>query len=170
MNYWNTYDSIFLKENNEHPRAQTEIGIYFLYVDCDNEIIKIKKQNVDITDSTLNKDRIMKIITTHSIFDNSTKYCFDKLLKYSVICNIDDIENIHNDSDWDQYLNSSFTEHTICSDVHFDDSLVLLQDINSLFIFYKEKPKSILKENSTKTAITKKVRFSGSQPYTRKHK
>ena len=171
MDYWNNYDSIFIKDNNKHPTHQNSICIYFLYVDNDNEIIKIKKQNYNMQNSTLHKNQLMTIISKHCIFNDTTKYFFDKLMSYNVHCENADIENIHNDSHWEKYFNSDLKELSICNDAVINESLLIFHDINSLFVFYKEKPKSILKSKKINAAATKKVRFFGSQqPYTRKHK
>ena len=170
MNYWNNYDSMFKKENNVTPTVQEFICIYFLYVDNENEIIKIKKQNYNTCNSMIAKDKLMTIISKHCIFNNNTKFFFDKILSYNIDCKPDNIENIHNDNDWEKYFNNDLKEISICNDAVINESLLLFHDINSLFVFYKEKPKSILK-SKINTSATKKVRFSGSQqPYTRKHK
>lgn len=182
----NMFDENFLKETSN----QDCICIYFLYIDKDDEIIKITKNEQDIhsfnasNNGFIDKDFLVSIIHRNILQRGNSKFLFDKLLLYHIPLQGDDLKDIQDDDDWKQRFNDNLFEINIYRDFILPKSLILFHDINSLFIFYREKPvlKSSLKQSKHENVNedsktegkskgkhigTKRVRFNHHK-YTRK--
>lgn len=180
IEHWDNLEDLFDTSKIQDIQHQDYITIYFLYIDKDDDIIKISKHNhhinntkTDINSKTdapcfFDKDSIIKIIQRHTLTRNGSKYLFDKLLLYHIPLEKEDIKNIHLDENWKNHFNDNLFEVNIYKDCTLPKSLSLFHDINSFFVFYKEKCvlKSALKKSGG-SKHTKRVRFN-QHNYTKK--
>ena len=131
------YD-IFYKE-----KVKT-ITIHFIYINQNNEILNMGNQNVNIINNTFYRKDFVDLIKQKRVFNNK-KYLPFIVLKYNINC---DTEAILNNSWNKNYL----TVEKNISDYTFDDSVAMLNDLNSLFIVMKNyKPKNKTKKVFIKT-------------------
>ena len=163
---WNTMEDLFDSSKIHDIEDQHSISFFFLYVDEHDDIIKITKHCQEFKHNTqinglVDKDLLIKIIQDHTLNRNGSKYLFDKLLLYHVPIQKDEIKNVHLDDNWKSHFNDNLFEVNIYTDCIVPKSLQLFHDINSFFVFYKEKPvlKSSLKKGN-KSKHTKRVRFN----------
>ena len=163
---WNTMEDLFDSSKIHDTEDQDKISFFFLYVDEQDDIIKVTKHCQEFKHNThinglVDKDLIIKIIQDHTLTRNGSKYIFDKLLLYHVPIQKDEIKNVHLDDNWKSHFNDNLFEVNIYTDCIIPKSLQLFHDINSFFVFYREKPvlKSSLKKGN-KSKHTKRVRFN----------
>jgi hypothetical protein len=131
------YD-IFYKE-----KVKT-ITIHVIYINKNNEILNIGNQNINIKNNTLYRKDFIDLIKQKRVFNNK-KYLPFIVLKYNINCDSETILN----NNWNKnYL----TVEKNISDYIFEDSVAMLNDLNSMFIVMKNyKPKN----NKTKKVFIK---------------
>lgn len=162
---WNNMEDLFDSSKIHDIQTQNNITFFILYVDEQDDIIKVVKHNQhfdnNAIDGLVDKDCIIKIIQDHTLVRNGSKYIFDKLLLYHVPLQKEEIKNVHLDDNWKSHFNDNLYEVNIYTDCIIPKSLQLFHDINSFFVFYREKPvlKSALKKTG-KFKHTKRVRFN----------
>lgn len=131
------------------------IYIYYLFVSKSNELVFMKKEKSTLQDSTYKRD-----ILSASIKNKPRECKFDnyKLLKIAKF-NIDiEPQDIINSSFFKSIDNPYFTTYDDIQDIHFNDTVHFLHNINTLFILFKENIKSSIK--SSIKSKTKRVTFS----------
>lgn len=127
----------FYKENVK------SIKLYFLYVNREQQLFHIKKNNIEIKNTILNKSELIDIINKYKHYQNKT-YVPLSILKYNITLEPNNInEYILDNSNFD-YLKAE----THIQDIPWYDSILFLKNINSLYIVYKETWKT--KHNNTK--------------------
>ena len=132
------YD-LFYKDNLSY------VNLYFLYVDCFNELESIKQEkyffkkyntntnNYDMLSTIklniLNKNDLIQIIHKNNSLNN-TKYILKTLLKYNY-----DIEHI-------DVLKTYNIQHLISEkiqNIHFNDTIKFFENVNCLFFIFEKK-------------------------------
>ena len=135
------------------------LTIYFIYVNKDENIEKIKEEVFLLNDPNfISREEVIGILK-RNIFINEIKYSLLSILKYNISLNPQDIELFLKSNDLD--LSSDYlTVIKNIDDIYFEKYINMFQDLNNLFIIYYEKNKEIedLKRlnNSTKKIYLKK--------------
>tara|TARA_B100001057_G_C22778804_1_gene922765 strand:- start:798 stop:1334 length:537 start_codon:yes stop_codon:yes gene_type:complete len=150
----------FYKDFYKEP--QSSLNIVYSYIDKNNNIVAVKKENIEIKNNILDKDKLIEILNEKMKF-NGSKYRPISLLKW----NIDiDSENINEYlSNEDKYNNRFLNIEKEIKDIIFEESAVILHDINRLYIFFHEswdsynnRTKKIFVKSSTKLKNKKQTK------------
>ena len=126
------------------------VKLYILYVNRNSELFHIKKNNIIIENTILKKENLIDILKKYKVYQKK-EYMPLSILKYNITINPENITK--NISNIDNYLTS---ENSI-EDIYWNDSILFLHNINSLYIVYKEKWKS-KHSNTKKIRIYKKLK------------
>lgn len=130
-----------------------KIQIVFCYVNKDNHIFHCKKQNTNIENSTLTKKDLINIIKTNRHHQNKTYFPLS-ILKYNFTL---EPANIKEYIQFDEnYYNFMESQNSI-TDIKWDDSILFLSSMNSLYIVLKEKWKKSNDKTKKILIQTKKV-------------
>tara|TARA_B100000470_G_C19789672_1_gene391558 strand:+ start:1305 stop:1844 length:540 start_codon:yes stop_codon:yes gene_type:complete len=133
----------FYKEPNE------TIKVFYTYINCENKIYHIKKDNIELNNNILDKITLLYLLKKHQNHNNISHKLIS-ILQYNI-----DLEP----QELVLYLKKeeNFNFLSIKSNImaiKWDDTVNLLKDLNSLHILFYESSK--LKKNHTKNQ-TKKV-------------
>ena len=122
----------------------TEISMFSIYINRDNEVIKIKKDKINnLTNNTINKNNLIYFIKKNNLYNN-IKYKLISILKF----NIDiDALNINNFLKSQTPPETQETQENIINtpylsvikninDIRFNNTINIFQDINSIFFIY----------------------------------
>ena len=140
------------------------IPIFFnyLYVNRHQELFHIKKQKIDIHNSQLEKKDLIELIKKYRDYQNKT-YVPLSILKYNITLEPQYIQEfIANPTDFKYTQAESSIEN-----IDWFDSIVFLQEVNSLYIVFREKWKAngngtkkiYIKSQKLKRAKTRKKRL-----------
>ena len=149
-------------EQEEQPykdfyREKTKtIEIYYFYLNKDNELEKIKQHQYNLNEyNKLSREELMHEIKSN-IIDHKIKYSLLSILKHNITL---EPENLKSYLTSDIFAESSNFLTTISdiSDIHFQDTISFLKELNSLFITFYES-----KEKRSKN-MTKKIYISSKQ-------
>ena len=127
------YDD-FYKEKPE------SIEMFFLYINQDSELETINTTNYILDlNASIPKDNLINVIKEHR-YKNGKKYSLKNLLKYNVTLEPEDV--IHMLSVDNNEGSTFISEESYNRDIHFADTVCILQNLNSLyFIFNETSPK-----------------------------
>ena len=159
----------FEKEESEYLSYYNEninyLKVFYIYINTESEIHKIKEDKIHLlVENCLTKNELIKLIKDNVVLDN-VKYSLLLLLKYNVLLKPHELKyflktnNKNNNST--NYLNSIIN----IEDIHFEKTITMFHDINSLFIVLYQKPHiniNNINNNTThnvSNSITKKVFF-----------
>jgi len=149
----------YLKEeelfNKFYKEKIKNIKLYFFYIDKHREIIKVFKNNLDISNNILQKGELINIVNKNRKILNK-KFILTQILKYNF--------NIKN-NDINKFLinNENFTflkKINELDDIYWEDTIPLFQSLNSLYFIFFEKRKYNTKKihlRRKKRAKTKKM-------------
>ena len=157
-------------ENEKKPLDT--IRVYCLYIDQNNNIIKVSLTNQYIDNSIIHKDNLLKMVHCNSIQHNDCKYYFKNMMLYNVHHDVDDVEKMVYDEnyDWQVYFKDCLYEINMYKDLIIPKALPAFHDIQSLFIFYHEKKSAIRNSDSkSRKVTTKRVRINELSNKTRRH-
>jgi hypothetical protein len=180
------------KLNNIHHSYFREpmknIDFFILFVDSNDSILKIKKENHKF--STIDKNCtftnsfiiqfIERIKNTYS--KGNTRYKLNDVLLYNIDLEPTDIQSYSNNENLEDMSKPFFKVLPIINDIYFTDSIFIFHGINSLFFLFQEMEttdssrkhtlKSILKINKGKEKKhnTKKVNIRVGEDSIYKHK
>ena len=138
------------------------IQVYYLYVNRHQELLHIKKQKIDIHNSQLEKKDLIELIKKYRDYQNKT-YVPLSILKYNITLEPQYIQEfIANPTDFKYTQAESSIEN-----IDWFDSIVFLQEVNSLYIVFREKWKAngngtkkiYIKSQKLKRAKTRKKRL-----------
>ncbi len=140
INKINEEDNLY---NDFYYEKNRNIWIYYLYVNLNNEIGHVKKENHILDDTKVSKEKLLFLLRINSIFKNS-KHSLLSIHKYNIDLKPDNVL---------EYLKApqyfSFMNKTNIKDLVWKDSISLFQDLNCLYVIYKER--------KNKTPCTKKI-------------
>ena len=122
----------FYKEKSEN------IEMFFLYVNHNDELETVNTTNYILdVNSRIPKDQLINIIRENRE-KNGKKYRLMTLLKYNVTVEPEDVIHmlgVNNDE------GSTFiTSEGYNRDIHFSDTVCILQNLNSLYFIFREAP------------------------------
>ena len=130
--------------------------MYFFYVNRENELETINKMNYILDNkSKITKDNIIKVIKENQ-FKNNKQYKVKYIVKYNITLEPDEIIHMLNvdNKEGDNFIsNESYN-----NDIHFSDTVCILQDLNSLYIIFNEVNKQKSIANTRKIRIRKPIK------------
>ena len=121
-----------------YKESVTSIQLYLLYIK-NKELIDVDRQSCVVENGTLKKEVILSLIKKYQRnykLDNYKldNYKLNALLRYNIDLNPEDITDYLNETNRDRFL----TPEKYLDDIHFDDSIAMLQDLNALYFIYVE--------------------------------
>ena len=121
----------------------TSVKIYFLYVNREQQLFHVKKDTLDIKNTILRKEQLIEILNKYRNYKNKT-FIPLSIIKYNMTLDPNNINEYIGNTTGFNYL----TAETSIEDIPWYDSILFMNDINSLYIVFKEKWKT--KHNNTK--------------------
>lgn len=146
QNFENTENQYyhFYKENIFY------IHLNFIYVNRENEIIKIKNEPFILSNpNTILAEEWIGIFNKHSIL-NGEKYKLHSVLKYNICIDTDEVSGFLKENDTKDYL----TIIKNIGDIYFDATIHMFHDLNDLTIILKQRENTLEMKNYNN--ITKK--------------
>jgi len=112
----------------------TKVKLFLLYVNRSNTIIHIKKNLIDISNSTLPKKDLIALVRENMNY-NQKNYRPISILQYSMDLAPQNVKNFLNSTDKYDFLSAKDSINSI----YWKDSIELFQEMNSLYIIFYEK-------------------------------
>ena len=112
------------------------IKLYFFYIDKHRDIIKIFKNNLDISNNMIKKEELLEIIKNKRKVLNKD-FLLIQILKYNFNIENNNINKFLNNSDNFNFLKKMDT----IEDIYWDDTIPLFKSLNSLYFILFEKHK-----------------------------
>lgn len=145
------YERLEEKYETFYKRDITTLDINFIYVGLNNEITAISTKPYDfIKPNILPKDHLIKIIK-ENMAKNNTNYKLLSVLKYNIDIIFEDLPYMLNKPKDYPFLTSIAT----LEDIHFKPTIDMFSEINTVYIVYYEKDKTIQNKSNTKKIIFK---------------
>jgi hypothetical protein len=160
--------------NSYEKEPMKDLVVFFVYIDKYLSIEKIIKENIEIDDCSLSKEKLLHLIQTKRHRPDGSigkKYKLIDLMEFHVPLEPDELEGFVRED----YVGRFFKPLPIFQTINVDPSIFIFHDLNSLFFFFKEienPVKSILKtgENGVSGRVTKKVRLDTGEYLEKKRK
>jgi len=145
----------FETEDEEYKDFYSEpvdsVRLLLLYVSKKNYLFHIKKDTIVLENNCLSKDSLIEILRTY-MKHNNKKYRPISILKYNINLEPEEVELYVKG---DNNINFLSAEKSIDS-IHFEDSIALFQNLNSIYIIFHEDCKSW--HNKTKKIYIRNIR------------
>ena len=138
--------------NEFYKEPVSSIKLFFIYVNKDNIIEFLKKEDKILNNNSISREELIKIIKEKQIV-GEYKYKLISLLKYNIDIDPENIEDmLYNDSYNENFLNIEKNLDTI----KFNDTIRILQDLNSIYLILlykskKDKKRIIFNKKNHKT-------------------
>lgn len=145
--------------NNFYKEQPTSVKLYFMYVNKENIIDFIKTENILLNNNAdLEKNHLIFLIKKNQI-NHNIKYKLLSLLKFNI--DIEPIEVLSMNTTHYQDPTKYLSNERFLQDIHFNDTVCIFQDINSLFFIFKEQSQENFKsKESSSQSTTKKIFFN----------
>tara|TARA_Y100000768_G_scaffold302371_1_gene236262 strand:+ start:1557 stop:2054 length:498 start_codon:yes stop_codon:yes gene_type:complete len=118
--------------NEFYKEPVSSIKLFFIYVNKDNIIEFLKKEDKILNNNSISREELIKIIKEKQIV-GEYKYKLISLLKYNIDIDPENIEDmLYNDSYNENFLNIEKNLDTI----KFNDTIRILQDLNSIYLIF----------------------------------
>lgn len=130
-----------------------------IYIDIDKNIIKIKKENIEINNNFLSKQNILNIINKNNKICKKEFKIFS-IGKYNFNIDIENINKYNNNIKKDTFFESLKS----IKDIYWLKTIPIFEKLNSLYFFFIEKSdnktkKNYNKKNNKKNNKTKKLKI-----------
>ena len=139
------------------------IKLYFFYIDKHRDIIKIFKNNLDISNNMVKKEELLEIIKNKRKVLNKD-FLLIQILKYNFNIENNNINKFLNNSDNFNFLKKMDT----IEDIYWDDTIPLFKSLNSLYFILFEKHKR--KHNTKKIHLQRKKKAKTKKKYNKELK
>jgi hypothetical protein len=128
------------------------IKIFFMYINTDKTVVNARQEILTLNnDSILRKEQLIHIIKNNQILNN-IKYKLFSIVRYNIDLQPDEINNFLSVSNTDKtYINRFLIDKKNIDDIYFADTITIFQDLNSLYIIFKE-------QNTNKYLYTQKIK------------
>lgn len=164
-----TWLTEFYKLESEYNDFYKEIPrsteVCFIYLDRHSKIFKTLKESISLNkQGTLLKDELVSLIRTNETIANGRKMSLQSIVTYNFILGPDNILDIFgNKIEPLQYLR----EINTLQDITFKETCHFFNDVNTLYIFYKEQNQKSKSQNTTKKIFIKKKQTTRRTRYKR---
>jgi hypothetical protein len=148
--------------NEFYNEKINNIKVFFMYINTDKTIVNVRRESLSLNnESILTRERLITIIKDKQMLNN-IKYKLFSIVRYNINLQPDEINDFLRDSpsknNEEIYNNRFFIDEKVIHDIYFSDTITIFQDLNALYIIFKEYDK-------TKYLYTKKLKH-----YIRKHR
>ena len=146
--------------NDFYKEETRSIRLYFLYVNTSNTLESIKSDSLILEEKgVVTKDQLVSIIKRNQR-SNTVKYRLLSLIKFNIDIEPCDVMSFVDGTD--KSREEFTTSERYLDDIKFQDTICMLQDLNSLFfVFYEDNRK-------TPHSTTKKIVMSSGMRKTRR--
>lgn len=158
-------DSYKAREDNYNEfynEKVTTIKLFSLYVNTANTVVNVKQELYPLTsDSTVSREQLISLIKEKQQ-SKHIKYKLFSVVRYNIDLlptEIPDFIKVSNNTDTKRFL----VPETYIRDIHFTDTISIFQDLNALYIIFKEVPSKKMISNK----FTQKLKASIKKRYTR---
>jgi hypothetical protein len=126
--------------NDFYKEETRSIRLYFLYVNTSNTLESIKSDALFLEEKgVVTKDQLISIIKRNQ-HSNTVKYRLLSLLKFNIDIEPCDVLSFVDGTD--KNSDGFTTSERYLDDIKFQDTICMLQDLNSLFfVFYEDHRK-----------------------------
>jgi len=151
--------------NDFDKEIQRSVEVCFIYLDRHSKIFKTLKESISLNkQGTLLKDELVSLIRTNETIANGRKMSLQSIVTYNFILGPDNILDIFgNKIEPLQYLR----EINTLQDITFKETCHFFNDVNTLYIFYKEQNQKSKSQNTTKKIFIKKKQTTRRTRYKR---
>jgi len=127
------------------------ICINYVYVDIYKNILKIKKENIKITDNFLSKENILDIIKKNNKICRKEFKIFS-ICKYNFHIDIENISKYNSDESNGEYNSDEYNEEFFqniksIKDIYWQKTIPIFERLNCLYLFFTEKSDNKTKKN-----------------------
>ena len=133
------------------------VKIFYTYVDSDNKIYNVKKDNLLIENNKINRDELIYILKKNKQ-NNNKNHKLISVLQYNIDLEPEDVLNYLKQKEKYNFL----TIVSKINDILWNDTINIFKNLNSLHIVYYEEPKK-------KLSTTKKVYIGNGKLKRKKH-
>ena len=152
--YIKNFEQLEEKYNKFYNKEVTNIKLFFIYINENNEIYSIKADHEDLENSCITKERILYLIKQNQ-YNLTNKHKLVSLLQYNIDLHHTNLNNFILDKINDDYLSSL----KILDTIKFNDTIPLLADLNSIFFIYSYLSSNNQTHNTTKRIMmTNKIK------------
>ena len=145
------FENIEQKFNIFYKEKSKNIEIIYIYIDNNNEIEFIKKEDYNLNnENKILKSNLICVINNNKIMCEK-KYKFLNILRYNISINPNEVINLYKNKNSIDFNNFLHTFNTL-DDIYFNDTIALFSKLNSLYIIYGS--------NNNTNQITKKIFFN----------
>ena len=137
------YNSFYKEENDT-------INIFFIYINRQNKIYYIKKDNIVLSDKKLDKTKLLFLLKNNKLY-NKINHKLISILQYNIDLSPEEIGNYLKKEENYNFLSIKSN----LTDIKWDDTINLFKSLNSLHIIYYEDTKN--KKSSTKKVYIRKL-------------
>lgn len=164
-----TEEKMFNNNENCIREPLSDIALFFIYVNDNDEIEKITREIEDLDNgcNVITKERILQIVQTKRHIDAGKKYRLFDILSFQIDVEPEKLKSFADLDNMAELENVFLKSVPIFNEIVCESSIFIFHDINSLYFIFKETPnhtniKSILKNGGTpiEHRITKKVRIA----------
>ena len=155
-NWLNSYKMLENDYNDFYKKNTENIEMFFFYVNRENELESINKINYILDNkSKITKNNIIKVIKENQ-FKNNKKYKVKYIVKYNITLEPDEIIHMLNVDNKEG--NNFISNESYNNDIHFSDTVCILQDLNSLYIIFTEINTKKSMTNTRKIRIKRPIK------------
>ena len=131
----------FYKENVDN------VNIFYIYINNNNNIYNIKKEELPISESILRKEKLVYLIKKYRN-NNQIKHNLISVLQYNIDISPDDIKDLLKNKN----LNFLSVKNSL-NDIKWNDTIQYFKKINALYILFYQEKKTNKKNIYTKCKI-----------------
>ena len=131
------------------------VKVFFMYINNEKTVVNMRQEMLTLTtESILKREQLIALIKEKQILNN-VKYKLFSLVKYNIDLQPDEINDFTSISD-SHTISDSPTEYETrflmpekyINDIYFTDTISIFQDLNALYIIFKEKHPDCIKSIS----------------------
>ena len=157
-NWIKNYEKEEEKYEDFYKSPVKKITLTVIFLNLNNEIIKVKKEQKNINDGILNRDSILSYFIRNKT-ENNKRYKLISLMTYLVDLNKDNIKDYILEED----INLFFKNYSDIQNIIIPDTIKYFHDTNEIYFILKEK-------TNVQLNTTKKIKLSNKKPDKNKHK
>ena len=172
------------KYNEFYNEKVNTIKVFFMYINNEQVVVNIKQEVLTLSVSGVLKREQLITLIKEKQYLNKMKYKLFSVVKYNIdlqpeevdefiTINISDSDTISvsdtiSDSNNNNYAKRFLSPENYINDIYFTDTISIFQDLNSLYILFKEeKSERTDKKNKNKNTTKKNKYTSTNKRYTR---
>tara|TARA_Y100000996_G_C22513283_1_gene639332 strand:+ start:117 stop:593 length:477 start_codon:yes stop_codon:yes gene_type:complete len=150
MEYFSWIDEYEPDEyDNLYKSGVESVEISYLYVNKDNELFYVKTERFLLNEGAIDKEQLIFLLKKNMIY-NKKRFVPLSILKYNINISKEDIMSFLDGTDEYNFI----THEKYFNRIYWDDTISLLNDLNSLYIIFYEKKSN--KNNTKRISIGRK--------------